>query len=835
MADVKLHISTDIQELFARVEKLEQSIKGLNNTTDDYTSRAKAGFDKVGQASDALKNDIKEQEKIIKEMSREAEKYAKKQATLTAQESAAYKRLQGDIKVANQELKGMKAQQEEVTKSAGKGNEMFKKLGAAIIGAFTVGAIINFSKQSVAAYQEQIRSEAKLRTALKGQDEAIGRLIKQGNELQRITLFNDEEIINAQGLMALYIKEEAQLKKLTPLVLDFAQAKGMDLASAANLVGKTFGSTTNALTRYGIEVNGIAGSSQRFDDIMQGLTKTVQGQAEGALTDEEKALRNASVAANEFKESWGKLVLSLTNTNVFGSLTETIDYLSWGLDKAQKSGGRFKDWWNWFWQTGDYGSEVFEMERNAEKNADQLAKNATILTQKTGGKTYGELVNDWIDAGKISDSLPKEIKSLDALKAKLDELKKEQSAAPGPEAFHSFDAEIKALEDQIALYETKKDGAAKKDKERIKSTIEENLASLDKYVEEANKKTFDINLGFGGMQSAEEFQKQIDENLKGFEFTMDLNPMVSGDEEGKAYDTMLANLADFETKMQEEWLKVQEFGDAHPLAAMLGFENEEQLEQIKDYAGQLLDFINQIVDQQVEAADRLVEEKQTQVDEQQSLVDKEFEFKKDGLANSYDLEVENLKKMQEQRDKAVKDREKMIAIQRTMATVESGISLVSAAANIIKGFSSIPIVGVVLGLAAVGAMIAGFILSTAKAKDAVKMEEGGEVGYGLLSGRRHSQGGIPINAEGGEYFTNRKSTSKYLPLLEAINKDDRDSMRVFFDRNFTSKFNDRRDKDYSKDIGNVVRELKRGKPETIYGSGFIIEKSGGYTKKIYLN
>lgn len=42
----------------------------------------------------------------------------------------------------------------------------------------------------------------------------------------------------------------------------------------------------------------------------------------------------------------------------------------------------------------------------------------------------------------------------------------------------------------------------------------------------------------------------------------------------------------------------------------------------------------------------------------------------------------------------------------------------------------------------------------------------------LLSGARHSEGGIHIEAEDGEAIINRKSTSKYLPLLSAINQSE---------------------------------------------------------------
>jgi hypothetical protein len=383
---------------------------------------------------------------------------------------------------------------------------------------------------------------------------------------------------------------------------------------------------------------------------------------------------------------------------------------------------------------------------------------------------------------------------------------------------------------------------AKADKERTKSTVEENLASLDKYVEEANKKIFDIELGFGGEQSAEQYQKQIEDNLKAFNEAMESNPMFS-DENGaqaKAYDDaqklMQDNLSEFERIQQETWDNMQAFSEAHPLASALGFESEEQLQQIQEYGEQIMSFVNDMIDQQIEARTRLVDDWNQKIEEQEALVEREQEDKQEGLANNYESEKENLVKMQQIRDQAIKDREKYVKLQQAINTAESASSLIVASANILEGFSEIPLVGQILGLAAIATMLAGFIAAQTKIKDAVQMEEGGQAKHGLLRGRRHSQGGIPIEAEDGEWFINRNSSLKYSPLLNAINKDDREGMRLFFDRQFINRMPQQRfDIDSSKKLGEIVRELKKGKADITYGPGYIIERIGGYTKKINLN
>ena len=49
-----------------------------------------------------------------------------------------------------------------------------------------------------------------------------------------------------------------------------ATAKGMNLSAAADLVAKSVGSSTNALSRYGIQIEGV-GSTERLDSAVIAL------------------------------------------------------------------------------------------------------------------------------------------------------------------------------------------------------------------------------------------------------------------------------------------------------------------------------------------------------------------------------------------------------------------------------------------------------------------------------------------------------------------------------------------------------------------------------------
>lgn len=146
-----------------------------------------------------------------------------------------------------------------------------------LLASFAVGLYGSSLGRLAKLAGEQREAELKLETAIGGTSQA---LVNQANALQILTGFGDEEILMAQATLAQYVREEAQIIKLTKATLDFAAAKGMDLKAASELVGKSVGTSTNALMRYGVTVEGATGGQDRFNTAMEGLTKAgVLGQA----------------------------------------------------------------------------------------------------------------------------------------------------------------------------------------------------------------------------------------------------------------------------------------------------------------------------------------------------------------------------------------------------------------------------------------------------------------------------------------------------------------------------------------------------------------------------
>ena len=194
------------------------------------------------------------------------------------------------------------------TRSMKKFGKNLQKTGQNLSRNLTL-PILAFGAASVKAFDDQVKAETKLRTSLKGNEEAFARLAKQARELQKETLFGDEATIEAQSFLAQLGLNEQAILKLTPLIQDFATAQGIGLTDAAKLVAKSVGSSTNALSRYGIQIEGAVGSADRLDSAVGALSTAFGGQAKAIAKEGLGPLTQLKNELGDVSEEFGKLVL----------------------------------------------------------------------------------------------------------------------------------------------------------------------------------------------------------------------------------------------------------------------------------------------------------------------------------------------------------------------------------------------------------------------------------------------------------------------------------------------------------------------------------------------
>lgn len=184
------------------------------------------------------------------------------------------------------------------------------KAGAIAAGAALAGLTVATYK-AVTAANAQEDAEKKLAAALGFTSRG---LLDQASALQKVSKYGDEAIIEAQALIAAYIKDEEQVKQATKATLDLAAAKGMNLNNAADLVAKTLGSSTNALSRYGVEVEGAVGSSERLESLTKNIAATFGGQAAAQA---ETFGGRITQLKNAYGDLWEELGFVITRNTFF--------------------------------------------------------------------------------------------------------------------------------------------------------------------------------------------------------------------------------------------------------------------------------------------------------------------------------------------------------------------------------------------------------------------------------------------------------------------------------------------------------------------------------------
>lgn len=218
------------------------------------------------------------------------------------------------------------------------------------------------------------------------------------------------------------------------------------------------------------------------------------------------------------------------------------------------------------------------------------------------------------------------------------------------------------------------------------------------------------------------------------------------------------------------------------LLEKLGFD-DDQIDALGDAVNIVIEQLQSIMDAEVQLAEQAVEAAEKRVEAAQSAYDAEVEARNNGYANN----VATAKKELEQEKKNQQEKQKMLAAaqkrQEALNTVIQASSLITASANLWSSFSSIPIVGPALALAAIATMWTSFAVAKVKAKQvtASQSEEYGEGGLEFLEGGSHASGndidlGVEnkkkrrMKAEGGEALAiiNKQRTRKYRKILPDV-------------------------------------------------------------------
>ena len=268
-----------------------------------------------------------------------------------------------DIQV---KARGAKKAGQELGKVDSRLKGLAKSAGLAAAGFFGGRALLSGFKEAIRLAGIQEQEEKKLEVALGKTSNA---LLKHASALQQVTTFGDESIIAVQSSIAAFVKNEEQIKAATEATLDISVAMGMDLKAAGDLVAKTLGSSMNAMSRYGIQVEGAVGSTERLESLTNNVAKLFGGQAKAQTETMAGAMTQAENATGDLAEAIGEKL-----SPVVISTSKKIKELSEGLIEildvtdTEKAQANFNELNNIMGRMTKIQNEINEAQEKNEKD-----------------------------------------------------------------------------------------------------------------------------------------------------------------------------------------------------------------------------------------------------------------------------------------------------------------------------------------------------------------------------------------------------------------------------------------------------------------------------------
>lgn len=191
-----------------------------------------------------------------------------------------------------------------------------------------------FIVDGVKAAAEQEESINKLNNALALSGsyslEASNDLQKFASQLQATTKFSDDSVLSASALITSLSNLSGEgLKKATESAADLSTVLGIDLQSAAQLVGKAMSGEVGSLSRYGIKVKEGATAAETASNALDALQKKFGGSAQGAVNTFSGAIILMNNAFGEVQETIGNIIVqNPVLVGLFKDLSQVLTELS---------------------------------------------------------------------------------------------------------------------------------------------------------------------------------------------------------------------------------------------------------------------------------------------------------------------------------------------------------------------------------------------------------------------------------------------------------------------------------------------------------------------------
>ena len=366
-------------------------------------------------------------------------------------------------------------------------------IAESIVAAFAIREVINFGKESIAAFAKAEEQVNKLKFAIKNVSgegaDAFENLINQAKKLASITAFDDEDIAQVQAIQIQFGLTSAQVEKLTPSILDLSVATGQDLVSATNVALSAISGQTRGLKEVGAQFKDTGSATENYNTLLEKLNK-LQGVANEELNTTSGRLKALNIQYENLQEQVGEklspafLKFKITIADIQNDIADFF----FGLDAASKKKSDVKNVADIVLADTKATVSSLNKELSVASSTLEALKNRVAEISKNSKTEKLSFIDQ-----KETDALTKKIKEQELQVSALTEAIVRKSAAEkqaSEQAIHNADVQKLAAENllvltkdqitqEIAVLSVRKDANTKD----IQDQIERRQNAIDKIIE----------------------------------------------------------------------------------------------------------------------------------------------------------------------------------------------------------------------------------------------------------------------------------------------------------------------------------------------------------------
>jgi len=180
-------------------------------------------------------------------------------------------------------------------------------IGAVFMGA-AIRKVISIGSDLIASAKQQADAESHLEAAMRSRGvytrEALDDLKAYASQMQRVTTIGDEMSIRVMAQLQAFGLTNEEIKRATRIAADF-NARGKDMVSIAELIGRAKTGEIGMLTRYGVQLTDAEKKAKDFNVVLERMESLHKGAATALAQTPVGKLQQMANAWGDIKETLG--------------------------------------------------------------------------------------------------------------------------------------------------------------------------------------------------------------------------------------------------------------------------------------------------------------------------------------------------------------------------------------------------------------------------------------------------------------------------------------------------------------------------------------------------